>query len=116
MQSLEILFFSGVCPVGYRNFLLGSFAFSQSCLFTSHIDAFKVEATNAVLARLGKDVFDELKQDLQNEFKIELAKHTSFTLNGLNLALQKLLGEDSARLLMRTIEGEIERLAHDDMR
>jgi flagellar motor switch protein FliG len=91
-------------------------AFSQSRLFTSHIDAFKVEAANAVLARLGKDVFDDLKQDLQKEFKIELTKHTSYTLSGLNLALQKLLGEDSARLLMRTIEGEIERLANDDMR
>lgn len=85
-------------------------------MFTSHIDAFKVEAANAVLARLGKDVFDKLKQNLQNEFKIELNKHTSYTLDGLNLALQSILGEDSARLLMKTIEGEIERLAHDDMR
>ena len=85
-------------------------------MFTSHIDEFKVEATNAILGRLGKDVFDGLKRDLQNNFKIELTKHTSFTLNDLDLALQKLLGEQSARLIMRTIEGEIERLAHDDMR
>ena len=113
MQSPSL---SSVCLVDYRLFLLTSSAFSQSRLFTSHIDAFKVEATNAVLARLGKEVFDKLKRDLQSEFKIELTKHTSFTLIELNLALQRLLGEDSARLLMRTIEGEIEKLAHDELR
>ena len=85
-------------------------------LFTSNIDAFKVEAATAILGRLGDTVFEALKRDLQRDYKIELSKHTSFTLSDLNFALQRLLGEDSARLLMRTINGEIERLAQDEMR
>jgi hypothetical protein len=85
-------------------------------MFTSHIDAFKVEATNAILSRLGKDAYEGLKHDLQREYKIELTKHTSYTLFDLNVALQQLLGAESARMLIRTIHGEIERLAQDEMR
>jgi hypothetical protein len=85
-------------------------------LFISHIDAFKVEAANAILARLGKDVYESVKHDLQARYKIELTKHTSFSLHGLSLALQDLVGNDSASLIMRTIEAEIDRLAEDQMR
>ena len=82
----------------------------------SHIDAFKVEAANAILARLGNDVYESVKHDLQAHYKIELAKHTSFSLQELSLALQEMVGNDSARLIMRTIEREIDRLAEDQMR
>ena len=85
-------------------------------MFISHIDAFKVEAANAILSRLGKEVYESVKYDLQTQYKIELAKHTSFSLHDLSAALQKLLGDESARLIMRTIEGEIDRLAKDHMR
>ena len=96
--------------------LLASFSISLYQLFTSHVDAFKVEATNAILGRLGKDVYETLKYDLQRQYKIELTKHSSYTLHELNAALKVLLGEDSTRLIMRTINGEIERLAQDEMR
>jgi hypothetical protein len=85
-------------------------------LFISYIDAFKVEAANAILSRLGKDVYESVRRDLRAQYKIELTKHTSFSLHDLSLALQELLGEDSTRLIMRTIEGEIDRLAEDQMR
>lgn len=85
-------------------------------MFTSHVDMFKVEATSAILARLGDDVYQTLKRDLQNQFKIELSKHTSYSLDELNKALQGLLGENSARLIIRTIYGEIARLAQDELR
>ena len=83
-------------------------------MFTSHIDAFKVEATNAILSRLGTDVYENLKYDLKVKYKIEIAKRTSYTLSDLNKALQDLLGNDSAYLIMRTIDAEIEMLAKHD--
>ena len=85
-------------------------------LLISHIDTFKVEATNAVLGRLGKDVYENLKYDLQTKYKIEITKHTSYTLHELHISLEALLGEHSAQLIMRTIKAEIERLAKDEMR
>ena len=78
---------------------------------SSPIDTFKVEATNAILARLGRDVYEILKQDLQSKYKIELTKVTSYDLTKLHTALEELLGMDSARLLMNTINAEIELLA-----
>jgi hypothetical protein len=54
-----------------------------------------------------------LKFELQRIYKIELAKVTSFSLDELHLALQDLLGPHSARLLVRTIYGEIDRLAKE---
>ena len=40
-------------------------------LLISHIDTFKVEATNAVLGRLGKDVYENLKYDLQQNTRLK---------------------------------------------
>lgn len=75
-----------------------------------------MEATNRVLARIGDEMYDTLKFELQRLYKIELAKVTSFSLDELHLALQDLLGPHSARLLVRTIYGEIDRLAKEQAR
>ena len=72
-----------------------------------------MEATNRVLARIGDEMYYALKFELQRLYKIELAKVTSFSLDELHLALQDLLGPHSARLLVRTIYGEIDRLARE---
>jgi hypothetical protein len=72
-----------------------------------------VEATNRVLARIGDEMYVALKFELQRLYKIELDKVTSFNLDELHLALQDLLGPYSARLLVRTIYGEIDRLAKE---
>lgn len=85
-------------------------------MITSHVDAFKVEATNAILARLGKDMYETLRYELQRQYGIELTKHTSFTLGELNAALEALLGNDSARMVINTIIAEIDRLARAEMR
>ncbi|HEY7734569.1 MAG TPA: hypothetical protein VIB07_07225 [Nitrososphaera sp.] len=82
----------------------------------SIIETFKVEATNRVLARIGAEMYDALKFELQRLYGIELAKVTSFSLDELHLALQDLLGPHSARLLVRTIYGEIDRLAKEQAR
>ena len=80
----------------------------------SPIDTFKIEATNAILERLGKDVYQILKQDLQNKYKIELTKITSYDLTDLHAALEELLGINSARLLMKAIDAEVDLLAAND--
>jgi hypothetical protein len=80
-------------------------------LFSSHSEVFKVQATTSVLARLGKDAYDELKYGLQRDYKIELTKISSYSLDSLHLALQDVLGAESARMLLRTINAEIARLS-----
>lgn len=80
------------------------------------MDTFKVEATNAILARLGDEIYENLKHDLRRHYKIELTKVSSFTLGELHTALRELLGIDSARLIIRTIYAEIERLADYETR
>ncbi len=72
-----------------------------------------MEATNRVLARIGDEMYEALKFELQRLYRIELGKVTSFSLDELHLALQDLLGPYSARLLVRTIYSEIDRLAKE---
>ena len=61
-------------------------------------------------------MYENLRNDLQRKYKIELTKVTSYTLDQLHTALQELLGTDSARLLIKTIYVEIEILADNEMR
>lgn len=75
-----------------------------------------MEATTRVLARIGNEMYGALKFELQRLYGIELSKMTSFSLDELHLALQDLLGPHSARLLVRTIYGEIDRLAKEQAR
>ncbi len=81
-------------------------------MFSSHYEAYKVQATTSVLARLGKDAYEELKYGLQRDFKIELTKISSYSLDSLHNALKDVLGQESARMLLRTIHAEIERLSN----
>jgi hypothetical protein len=83
-------------------------------LSSSPKDTFKVEATNAILDRLGKDVYQTLKQELQNKYKIELTKVTSYGLVQLYRALEEILGVDSARLLIKAIDAEVDLLAANE--
>lgn len=70
-------------------------------------DAFKVEAANAILARLGDDAFTSLKHDLFRNYGIILEDRSSYTLADLETALQDLLGADAERFLIREILKEI---------
>lgn len=83
-------------------------------MFSSHSEDFKVQAATSVLGRLGGEVYEDLRYSLQRDYKIELTKISSYTLESLHDALQEILGAESARMLLRTIQAEIRSLNDAD--
>ena len=65
----------------------------------------------AVLARLGDDNLVMLKENLKSQYKIDLDSEDSFTLEELQIALQRFLGDHGARLLITEIVREIKEIA-----
>ena len=79
-------------------------------------EPFKKEGITAVLTRLGEPMFVLLKLSLAQEYKINIDKNDSYTLEELHLALQKILGPGGASLLSMEIRNEIELLARPQTR
>lgn len=75
------------------------------------MEQFRREAIAAVLTRLGETMFVMMKLSLAQDFRINIDKNDSYTLEELQAALQKIVGPDGANLLMREIYREIEILA-----
>jgi hypothetical protein len=75
-------------------------------LLQAQVDRFGPVAVRTVLATLGDDLFSVLRQRLYSDYDITLTDDSLFTLEELQIALQRLLG-DSAVFLMREIKSEI---------
>lgn len=65
------------------------------------------EAIYAVLSRLGKDNLEMLKVNLKLDFDIELEGDNFYTLEELQIALQRIMGAYGASFLAREIQNEI---------
>jgi hypothetical protein len=74
---------------------------------TSHSDLLKREAIAAVLTRLGEGMFVMLKLTLMQDHKINIDRDDSYTLEELQLALQRIVGPNGSSLLIREIGNEI---------
>jgi hypothetical protein len=73
--------------------------------------SFKREAILAVFARLGDDNLVMLKQNLKADYKIDLERDDTYTLEELQIALQRFLGANGAGLIIREIHSEMRVLA-----
>ncbi|HEV8387695.1 MAG TPA: hypothetical protein VGQ03_08735 [Nitrososphaera sp.] len=73
--------------------------------------SFKREAIIAVFARLGDDNLTMLKHSLRAAYKIDLERDDTFTLEELQIALQRILGANGAGLIIREIHNELRLLA-----
>ena len=69
--------------------------------------SFQLEAIHAVFNRLGGANVDMIRQNLRSDYKIDLDSPDAFTLEELQIALQRLVGEYAASLLIREISFEI---------
>lgn len=74
-------------------------------------ESLKKEAITAVLTRLGEPMFVLLKLNLVQDYKINIDKNDTYTLQQLQIALQRIVGPGGASLLIREIRREIELLA-----
>ncbi|HKY52924.1 MAG TPA: hypothetical protein VJM08_01410 [Anaerolineales bacterium] len=75
----------------------------------SNAEAAKREAIISVLAKLGAENLASLKSNLK-DYAIDLDKDDLFTLEELQLALQRFLGPNGAGLLLGEIQREISNL------
>lgn len=71
----------------------------------------KRTAITAVLTRLGEDNLDTLKRNLRKDFYIDWDADTNFTIEELQIALQRLLGPYGANMIVREIKNEIQSLS-----
>ena len=74
-------------------------------------ESFKHEVIVSVLARLGDDNLVMLKHTLRAGYMIDLEHDDLFTLEELQIALQRVLGANGAGLLIREIHNEMRLLA-----
>jgi hypothetical protein len=74
-------------------------------------ESFKREAILAVFARLGDDNLGMLKQNLRAAYKIDLERDNTYTLEELQIALQRILGANGAGLIIREIHNEMRHLS-----
>jgi hypothetical protein len=74
------------------------------------VETYMVEAIKSVFAELGDENIAVLKENLKRDYVIDLATNT-FTLEELQIALQRLIGTGGATLLVREIRNEIAILA-----
>jgi hypothetical protein len=72
----------------------------------AQVDRFGPIAVRTVLATLGDDLFNVIRQRLYNDYNITLTDDSLFTLEELQIALQRLLG-DSSVFLIREIKSEM---------
>jgi hypothetical protein len=72
---------------------------------------FKREAIIAVFARLGDENLTMLMHSLRAAYKIDFERDDTFTLEELQIALQRVLGANGAGLLIREIHNEMRLLA-----
>jgi hypothetical protein len=82
---------------------------------SSFVEGYKREAVAAVLTRLGEGMFAMLKLCLAQDHKINIDKNDSYTLEELQIALQKIVGPHGSSLLIREIVKEVEMLARQQM-
>lgn len=82
----------------------------------AQIDDVKIQAVKNVLGTFGYQVFDILKERLLYDYKIMLTDDALFTLEELQIALQRLFGENSSELIMRQIRFEMQELAKEKLR
>lgn len=82
----------------------------------ARVEAIKVRAVRHVLGGLGYPLFDILKDGLYYDYKIRLTDDSLFTLEELHIALQTLLGECSAEIMMRAIHFEIREVEAESLR
>jgi hypothetical protein len=75
------------------------------------METLKREAVAAVLSRLGSDNFGMMKIRLWTDFNILLDEDGSYSMEDLQVALQKMFGAQGASLLMREIQAEMRMLA-----
>jgi hypothetical protein len=75
----------------------------------------KREAITAVLTRLGESIFVMLKLTLIQDHKINIDSNDSYTLEELQLALQRIVGPNGSSLLMREIRNEIRILSEQQI-
>ena len=73
------------------------------------------EASHAVFARLGEENLAMLKFNLRRDYKIDLDNDYSFTLEELQIGLQRFLGSNGANLLIREIRNEMRLLAESSV-
>jgi hypothetical protein len=78
-------------------------------------EALKAEAITAVLLRLGESMFVMLKLTLAQDYKINLDRNDSYTIEELQIALQRIVGPDGSSLLVREIRNEIRMLAEQQI-
>jgi hypothetical protein len=69
---------------------------------------FKKGAIKSILSRLGDEMFTMLKQSLAQDYQIDLDWDDAYTLEELQIALQRIVGFNGANLLMAEIHREIE--------
>jgi hypothetical protein len=74
-------------------------------------ESFKREVILAVFARLGDDNLTMLKQNLRAAYKIDLERDNTYTLEELQIALQRILGANGAGLIIREIHNEMRHLS-----
>lgn len=77
------------------------------------VESFKVEAAISVLGRLGDMMFAAIKDELAKYHGISLAIGSQFTLDDLEIALRKLVGDGAGKWLMLEISAEIDYLSTD---
>ena len=79
-------------------------------------ETFRVGAVNSVLGSLGEELFSILRDHLQRYYKITLGDDALFTLEELQIALQRMLGDESARLMISEIHYRINDLSKMQLR
>jgi hypothetical protein len=77
----------------------------------------KLLAVNSVLSRLGEEMVEVLKFHLSHHYSISLGtnEQSSFSLEEFHFALQKLLGEGGANIILEEIRREIDRLSREQL-
>ena len=80
----------------------------------SALETFKTKAVNSVLFTLGEPLFSVLKDHLQRDYKILLYEN-AFTLEELQIALQRILGANPSDLIIREIRFQIEELEKEQL-
>jgi hypothetical protein len=73
-------------------------------------ESFKLEAINTVFSRLGGENVEMIRNNLRIDYKIDLDGPDLFAIEELQIALQRLVGQHGASLLIREIQSEIQSL------
>lgn len=76
-------------------------------MLQAQVDRFGAEAVRIALATLGEDSFRLIRDRLYDDYKIAITDDSLFTLEELEIALSRLLGDGSATFLLGEIKRQI---------